>query len=96
MLRLVSPGPVHHFRSLRVQYDKESITYLGDHHMAVKGTLAHRCRRLFDVWSDHCYDRSAKGHVGHKVAVHDIYVKPICSVADGVGACLSQRTKVGR
>ena len=59
-------------------------TDLGDHHMAIKGSLAELLVGLVDVGTDHGDYRSAKGHVGYKVAVHNIDMEPVSAVADGV------------
>jgi len=61
-----------------------SWTDLGDHHVAVEGTLSKGLGGLVDMRTDHGYYGSAKSHVGDEVAVHDIDVQPICAMADGV------------
>jgi hypothetical protein len=48
--------------------------YLGDHHVAVKGALSVGLGWPVDVRPDLSDDGSAKGNVGHKVAVHDVDV----------------------
>lgn len=63
---------------------KVGTTDLGDHHVAIKGSLAELLAGLVDVRTDHGDDGSAKGHVGYKVAVHDIDMEPVSAVADGV------------
>ena len=52
--------------------------------MAIKGSLAELLVGLVDVGTDHGDYRSAKGHVGYKVAVHNIDMEPVSAVADGV------------
>lgn len=71
-------------------------TDLSDHHVAVEGTLAKGLGGSVDVRTDHCDNGSAKGHVGYKVTVHNVDVKPVCAMADGVRAGLAQGAKVGR
>jgi hypothetical protein len=48
--------------------------YLGDHHMAVESALSVGFSGPVDVRADLGDDGSAKGDVGHKVAVHDVDV----------------------
>lgn len=71
------------------------VAYLSDHHVAVEGALAEGLCRSINVRANLGDDRSSKGNVGHEVAVHNVNVKPVCSLADGVRACLSQGAKVG-
>lgn len=59
-------------------------TDLGDHHVAVESAFAKGLGGPVDVRTDHCDDGSAKGHVGDEVAVHNVDVKPVCAMADGV------------
>lgn len=59
-------------------------TDLGDHHVAVESALAKGLGGLVDMRTDHGYYRSAKGHVGDEVAVHDVDVEPVCAMANGI------------
>jgi hypothetical protein len=68
----------------RVLVGGREVTDLSDHHVAVESTFAKGLSRLFDVRTDHCDNGSAKGHVGDKMAVHDIYMEPVCAMPDGV------------
>ena len=43
-----------------------------NHHVTVKCPLSVSGGRSVDVAADLRYDWGAKGHIGHKVAVHDI------------------------
>jgi hypothetical protein len=52
--------------------------------MAVEGTLPKGLGRSIDVRTDHCDDGSTEGHVGNEVAVHNVDVQPICTMADGI------------
>ena len=61
-----------------------SSPYLGDHHVAVEGALSVGFSGPLDVRTDLSDDGSAEGNVGHEVAVHDVDVQPVCSMADGV------------
>ena len=44
--------------------------YLGDHHMAIKGTDTACCSRSLNMRTDLGDDRGAKSHIWNKVAVH--------------------------
>lgn len=59
-------------------------SYLGDHHVAVEGALSIGLGWPLNVRADLGDDGSAKGDVRNEVAVHDVYVQPVCAVADGV------------
>lgn len=60
------------------------VAYLSDHHVAVKGALSKGLGRLLYVRADLGDDGCSEGDVGDEVAVHDVHVQPVCSMADGV------------
>ena len=72
-----------------------AVPYLSDHHVAVEGALSVGLGGLLDVWANLGDDGCSKGDVGDKVAVHNVDVQPVCSMADGVRASLAERAKVG-
>ena len=47
-------------------------SYLSNHHMAIKSTLAVSRRWTVYMGADLGNNGSAKGHVWHKVTVHDV------------------------
>lgn len=61
-----------------------AVPYLSDHHVAVEGALSVSLSGLLDVWADLGDNGCSEGDVGDEVAVHDIHVQPVCSMADGV------------
>ncbi len=70
------------------------VSHLANHHMAVESALAEGFLwpgdmrpYLRNYWCPECY-------VWHEVAVHDIDMQPICSLAHGVRAFLPERTEV--
>lgn len=62
------------------------LTYLGDHHVAVKCTSAPRFVGSLHMRPYFADDGRAEGDVGHKMAVHDVHMKPVCAILDCVGA----------
>jgi hypothetical protein len=61
-----------------------TVPYLSDHHVAVEGALSVGLGRLLDVWADLGDNGCSKGDVGDEMAVHNVHVQPVCSMADGV------------
>jgi hypothetical protein len=86
-LRLLEPVSrtfsISHASSLTV-LSVPAIPYLSDHHVAVEGALSVGLGGLLHVWADLGNDRCSEGDVGNEVAVHDVHVQPVCSMADGV------------
>lgn len=52
--------------------------HLGNHHVAVKHALAPVCIPVYRA-TDAGDDGSTDGNVRHEMAVHNIYVEPICA-----------------
>jgi len=68
-LPFVSPSSSSSYRNRLL-----SSPYLGDHHVAVEGAFSVGFSGPVDVRADLGDNGSAKGDVGHKVAVHDVDV----------------------
>ena len=62
------------------------LTYLGDHHVAVKSAITPRRLGSLDMRPDFGDDRGAEGDVGHEMTIHDVHMEPVCAVLDCIGA----------
>ena len=56
---------------------RKEAAYLCNHHMAVKCALAIGASRAVNVWTDLGDDWGAKGHIWHKMAVHDVDLRRV-------------------
>lgn len=72
-----------------------SCPYLSNHHVAVKGAATMGLLGRLNVPPDLGYDGGTKGDVWHKVSIHNVDVKPVGALRDGVGACLTKGSEVG-
>jgi len=69
--------------------------HLHDHHVAVKGARPARALGTRDMRADLGDDGGAKGHVGHKVAIHDVDVQPVGALVHLARALAAQAREVG-
>lgn len=60
--------------------------HLCDHHMAVKGSPSIRAGGAVDVRTNFGDNRGAEGHVGHKMAVHDVDLGRVSGIASNCGS----------
>ena len=59
---------------LRMNFIRHVLTYLGDHHVAVKRAFTPRRFGSLDMRPDFGDDGGAEGDIGHKVTVHDVHM----------------------
>ncbi len=71
---------------LTMNFIRHVLTYLRDHHVAVKRAFTPRCFGSLDMRPDFGDNRGAEGDIGHKVTVHDVHMEPVCAILYRVGA----------
>ena len=82
------------YRFMHSRYGARS-AYLSDHHVAVERSLAKRGRGALHIKSDFSNNRGTKCHIGYEVTVHDIDIKLISSIVNGLCAGFAKGRKVG-